>query len=268
MDVLEAAAAQAGEAVRDLKTSGADKAAVDAAVAQLQAAKGALTAAVEAALAAVEEGSPEYEALQAKLPAAAKPKGKDKKKDAEGGGAPKNDRGAEKAARTAQRAEAAEKKAQSKDETVLGPALTLLDLDSSPFGNVFIQSHTASSREWTSVDALDPSLAGKKVRILGLTSLHRVTPSCPARCRVNPWCQIIERLDVSPVGLDPRAHGVVAQAGQGARLLPAPPVDAHGAGSGLREGGIDGGLRLVHPEGVGRRPLWRGQRYIYTHTYI
>ena len=82
LDELEAQMKQRGEAVRQLKAASADKPAVEQAVGELQKAKAALTAAVEAALALVPEGSAEHDALQARLPAPPKPKGKDKKKEA------------------------------------------------------------------------------------------------------------------------------------------------------------------------------------------
>jgi aspartyl-tRNA synthetase len=152
---LEAAAHQKGEAVRQLKSAGADKAAVESAVAELTAAKAALTGAVQEAMAALDTASPEYVALQAKLPAAPKPKGKDKKPDA--GGAEPQD--AKKAARAAQRLEAD----KAKDEAVLGPNLSLPEIDSSSFGNLFIQSQAAPARQWATVTELEPPAAGRKV---------------------------------------------------------------------------------------------------------
>jgi len=81
MDIekLEAAAAAQGTTVKSLKTSGAGKEEVEAAVAGLVAAKKALADAITAALAALPEGAPEAEALKAKLPPPPKPSNKDKK---------------------------------------------------------------------------------------------------------------------------------------------------------------------------------------------
>jgi aspartyl-tRNA synthetase len=158
---LDEAAQQKGAAVRELKAAGADKAAVETAVAELQVAKAALAEAVQAAMASIAKDSPEYAALQAKLPAPAKPKGKDKKPEADAGGAAPQD--AKKAARAAQRLEAEKAQAQAKDETVLGPTLSLPELDSSSYGNLFIQSQAAPPREWTAIPDLAPSFAGQKV---------------------------------------------------------------------------------------------------------
>ena len=160
IEAAEAAVASSGQRVRDLKAEGAAKEAVEAAVAELQAAKATLTASVEAALASCAEGTPEYDVLKAKLPAAAKPKGKEKKKD----DAPQNDRAAAKAARAAQRGAKAEAKAATKDEAVLGPNLSQAEMDSAEFGNLFIQSTHAATRAWTGVKELVPSLAGQQAR--------------------------------------------------------------------------------------------------------
>eukprot|EP00962_Isochrysis_galbana_P049095 scaffold20705_cov127-Isochrysis_galbana.AAC.1 len=153
---LEEIALQKGEAVRELKAAGADKAAVEGAVLELKTAKAALAEAVQAVLAGLDKGSPEYEALQAKLPAPPKPKGKDK---AAGDAAPHD---AKKAARAAQRLEADKTKAQTKDETVLGPTLSLPEIESSSYGNLFIQSQTGPGRHWATAAELEPS-AGQKV---------------------------------------------------------------------------------------------------------
>ena len=148
IEAAEAAVASSGQRVRDLKAEGAAKEAVEAAVTELQAAKATLTASVEAALASCAEGTPEYDVLKAKLPAAAKPKGKEKKKD----DASQNDRAAAKA----------EAKAATKDEAVLGPNLSQAEMDSAEFGNLFIQSTHAATRTWTGVKELVPSLAGQQ----------------------------------------------------------------------------------------------------------
>lgn len=154
---LEEVALQKGEAVRELKAAGADRAAVEGAVLELKTAKAALAEAVQAVLAGLDKGSPEYEALQAKLPAPPKPKGKDK---AAGDAAPHD---AKKAARAAQRLEADKTKAQAKDETVLGPTLSLPEIESSSYGNLFIQSQAGPGRQWAAVAELDPAAAGQKV---------------------------------------------------------------------------------------------------------
>mmetsp|Transcript_34984 Transcript_34984/g.104332 ORF Transcript_34984/g.104332 Transcript_34984/m.104332 type:complete len:604 (+) Transcript_34984:23-1834(+) len=169
IEAAEAAVASSGQRVRDLKAEGADKEAVEAAVAELQAAKATLTASVEAALASCAEGTPEYDVLKAKLPAAAKPKGKEKKKD----DAPQNDRAAAKAARAAQRGAKAEAKAATKDEAVLGPNLSQAEMDSAEFGNLFIQSTHAATRAWTGVKELVPSLAGQQVWVRARVATSR-----------------------------------------------------------------------------------------------
>jgi len=73
IEELEAVALAKGNTVKELKAGGATKEEVDAAVTALMAAKTALTDAIEKKLGTLAEGTPEYAALQAKLPPQPKP---------------------------------------------------------------------------------------------------------------------------------------------------------------------------------------------------
>ena len=66
---------------------------------------------------------------------------------------------AEKAARQAERANAQAKK----EESALGPSLTLLTYGEHSFGNLFIKSETKSGRNWERIAALAPPLKGSEV---------------------------------------------------------------------------------------------------------
>lgn len=72
-------------------------------------------------------------------------------------------RAEEKALRAAARANAAKAKEAAAGDAALGPSLTLLDYDSAPYGNLFIQSHARSGRAWKSVGELTPDLEGQHV---------------------------------------------------------------------------------------------------------
>ena len=60
-------------------------------------------------------------------------------------------------------ANAAKAKEAAAGDAALGPSLTLLDYDSAPYGNLFIQSHARSGRAWKSVGELTPDLEGQHV---------------------------------------------------------------------------------------------------------
>mmetsp|Transcript_37817 Transcript_37817/g.122262 ORF Transcript_37817/g.122262 Transcript_37817/m.122262 type:complete len:604 (-) Transcript_37817:148-1959(-) len=196
IEAAEAAVASSGQRVRDLKAEGAAKEAVEAAVTELQAAKATLTASVEAALASCAEGTPEYDVLKAKLPAAAKPKGKEKKKD----DASQNDRAAAKAARAAQRGAKAEAKAATKDEAVLGPNLSQAEMDSAEFGNLFIQSTHAATRTWTGVKELVPSLAGQQVWVRARVATSRKQGKALCFLQLRQSMQTVQAVVVAKEG--------------------------------------------------------------------
>mmetsp|Transcript_34343 Transcript_34343/g.75084 ORF Transcript_34343/g.75084 Transcript_34343/m.75084 type:complete len:595 (-) Transcript_34343:254-2038(-) len=70
----------------------------------------------------------------------------------------------EKAAKEAKKAAAAAAKSAPKAQAVV-PSLTLLTFDDSPYGNLFIQSHKKTDREWNDVADLQPSMKDQKVWI-------------------------------------------------------------------------------------------------------
>ena len=76
---------------------------------------------------------------------------------------------AEKAARQAERANAQAKK----EESALGPSLTLLTYGEHSFGNLFIKSETKSGRNWERVAALAPPLKGSEVWVRARVATSR-----------------------------------------------------------------------------------------------
>lgn len=123
---LEKKVAEAGEKVKQLKTGGGEKDAVDAAVANLLSVKQEFTKALEAAIAAAPDDATK-ETLRAKIPPAPKPSKKDKKAEkAAGGGndAPVDDAKAAniKAAEEAKAAARAKKKAEAEAKAAGAPA--------------------------------------------------------------------------------------------------------------------------------------------------
>ena len=76
---------------------------------------------------------------------------------------------AEKAARQAERANAQAKK----EESALGPSLTLLTYGEHSFGNLFIKSETKSGRNWERIAALAPPLKGSEVWVRARVATSR-----------------------------------------------------------------------------------------------
>jgi glutamyl-tRNA synthetase len=125
IEQLEAAAAAMGDTVKELKAGGAAKEEIDAGVAALVTAKAALAEAIQQKLGTLAEGTPEYVALQAKLPPPPKPSKKDKKKEAPAADEAdqkeankKRDEEAKLAARARRKAEAAAKPDKPKEAPV------------------------------------------------------------------------------------------------------------------------------------------------------